>query len=467
MLGQRQELLDALNLAYRLRGQAVTERQESELLLSGIRAVLEANSPQDMYKSMFDVFGKLIPCEQAFVLEQHSPGIMQCNIASSSDFFASSWNIDSVLKRSILGEPCAVYAVNRQPAWSEHLTRSPTPIESALYCPFSGPGMNAILVLCHSVRGFYVQDHVQMAKRYKSFVEQTLLSVNAKLLALESQSLRQEKERVEQGLAQSEKMASLGLLAAGVAHEINNPIGFVSSNIKFLSDHFRYVDELNEKFSLLLRRSSSPSDEGFQALVEEISNWYETEEVDNTISDIRELMVECRSGLSRVCDIVEELRRFSRTSETSTTDVNINECIQSTLKLVHNELKYHCEIDVELGYVVDVDGNEGKINQVIMNLLVNAGQAITDRGEIHVCSGVSMHPFLGECTYFYVEDNGCGIAAENISKVFDPFYTSKGVNEGTGLGLSVSYSIIESMGGVIEVQSELNQFTRFTVYIPS
>lgn len=462
----QEELLDALNLAYRLKGQAVTERQQSDLLLSAIRSVLEANTLQEMYQKLFDVFSGLIHYENVFVLEQKAPGRMQCTSASNPDLVGSEWNVDAVLKRAILGEPCAVYAIDRQPAWQQYLLTGYGAMQSALYCPFSGPDMSAVLVLCHSLRGYYIQHHVQMAMRYKSFVEQTLLTVNAKLLALESQQLKHEKERVEEHLIQTEKMASLGLLAAGIAHEINNPVSFVSSNVKFMSDNFPVLLQMGQRFRELVSHLETNDLSCSNRLAKESATWFEAENVSALMQDYRETLADCGDGLFRVREILDQLRVFARSDTDMSAEVDVNECVLSTLRLVQNELKYHCELVQELGEIGPVLGNVGKVNQVIMNLLMNAGQAIDEKGIITLRSGKAAHPVLGHCCYFSVEDNGCGIAPASISKVFDPFYTSKKVNEGTGLGLSISYSSIENMGGTIEVISELNRFTRFTVFLP-
>lgn len=129
-------------------------------------------------------------------------------------------------------------------------------------------------------------------------------------------------------------------------------------------------------------------------------------------------------------------------------------------------MKYHCDLSIKLGQTNNILANEGKINQVLTNLLVNAGQAISDNGKITIRSGILHHKIHNKCVWFSVEDNGCGIEPDNIRRIFEPFYTSKKVGEGTGLGLAISYSIIEKINGLMEVSSELNRGTKFTVYIP-
>jgi len=461
------ELLEALRRAQRLKERADIQRREAELLLTGTSALLEATSPDDMYKRMFEVFRTIIPYDISFVLNQQSPGHMACTSSTHPDLLASVWKVDSVFKRAVLGQPCAVYDISRQPSWSDHLAGIYPLVESALYCPFSGPGVNAILVFCHSKKGFYIQSHSQIAEKYKAFMEQMLLSMHAKLQALESQGLRDKKEQAEKGMMQSEKMASLGLLAAGVAHEITNPISFVASNINYLSTSIDDIKDLYSNFGRLLDVVGSDHDDAAKNLADEMIAWQRAVDIEGTLTDMDELVVDCGNGLSRVREIVGGLRNFIRTDEKSSVDVDVNDCIESTLKIVSNELKYHCTIDTQLQSVTPVICNIGKLNQVITNLLVNAGQAIEDKGIIRIRSGVGVHATVGSCVWFLVEDNGCGIARQNLGRIFEPFYTTKEVGKGTGLGLAISYSIIEKMGGVMEVESELNKGTSFTVYLPS
>ncbi|MEE2730633.1 MAG: ATP-binding protein [Pseudomonadota bacterium] len=469
MISREEQLLEDLSRAHRLKARADEARRESELLVSGTRSLLQATSPEDMYQRMFAVLGNLIPYAVSFVLDQSEPGTMICTSSTSEGLKQTLWEVDPVLKRTVLGQPCAVYDIARQPAWGPHLDRVRPQLVSALYCPFSGPDMNAILVFCHQQKGFYVQSHAQIAERYKAYMEQLILSVHAKLQALESQALKQQKEQVEQGLMQSEKMASLGLLAAGVAHEINNPVSFVTSNINYIATSLRDLSQLNRYFRSLLEAGAHTdvAEDGAASaeLREEMLTWSEQARIDETIADLEDIVDDCAGGLKRVQDIVSSLRSFVRAEEESSS-VDVNQCIESTLKLVANELKYHCAVKVNLETVALVNGNAGKLNQVITNILINAGHAIAGQGRIEIESGVARHASLGKCTWFSIRDNGSGIPQEKLNRIFEPFFTTKEVGKGTGLGLAISYSIIENMGGVIAVESKLNQGTCFTVWLP-
>lgn len=464
MITREELLLEDLARAHRLRSRADGLRRESELLLTGTRSLLAATSSEDMFQRMFEVLGNIIPYDISFVLDQYEPGRMVCTSSTAAELLHSTWDVDAVFKRTVLGQPCVVYDVSRQPAWAPHFDVITTPVLSALYCPFSGPDINAILVFCHSQKGFYIQRHAQIAERYKAFMEQLILSIHAKLQALETQDLKEQKEQAEQGLMQSEKMASLGLLAAGVAHEINNPVSFVTSNMSYIANCLQDLTQLNQYFQSLLRETT-PNSAVSSDLITEMREWSEEARLDETIADLDDIVKDCSDGLKRVHDIVTSLRSFVRSDDESK-PLDVNDCLASTLKLVANELKYHCEVNMALGEVAPVTGNAGKLNQVITNLLINAGQAIDAKGEIVIASGTGRHAQRGDCVWFSVADNGSGIPKEKINRIFEPFYTTKVVGEGTGLGLSISYSIVEKMNGVIEVESQINKGTCFKVWLP-
>ncbi|OGS94397.1 MAG: ATPase [Gallionellales bacterium RIFCSPLOWO2_02_FULL_57_47] len=258
-------------------------------------------------------------------------------------------------------------------------------------------------------------------------------------------------------LLQSEKMASIGLLAAGVAHEINNPVGYVNSNLgtleKYLADIFAVLNEY-EAAEMLLDKDN-PQFEILRHLKEEINLGYLRE-------DIKALIAESHQGLERVKKIVLDLKNFSHAdSEDQWMWADIHRGLDTTLNVVWNELKYKCEVVKEYGSLPEIYCLPSQLDQVFMNLLVNAAQAIEVRGKIILRSGQE-----GDRVWFEVSDTGKGIPPEDISHLFDPFFTTKPVGKGTGLGLSVSYSIVERHHGKIEVHSEVGKGSTFRVWLP-
>ncbi len=268
-------------------------------------------------------------------------------------------------------------------------------------------------------------------------------------------------------VVQAEKMASIGQLAAGVAHEINNPVGFVSSNLKSLTDYQKDLREIISAYGQLMVRLSSLKDSGLdlpaiEALAAQLRKKASDLDVDFILEDIPSLIEESREGLDRIKKIVMDLKDFSHPGEDvpKISDLNLN--LDSTLNIVWNELKYKATIHKE--YSADLPQIRcypQQLNQVFMNILVNAAQAIEKQGEIRIVTR--------ETTGYaeiVISDTGQGIPKENLSKIFDPFFTSKEVGKGTGLGLNVAYNIIKKHQGTIDVQSEVGKGTTFTVRIP-
>lgn len=259
-------------------------------------------------------------------------------------------------------------------------------------------------------------------------------------------------------LVQSEKMASVGQLAAGVAHEINNPIGFVRSNLNTLSDYVGVYQGLLHNYQKL----STADPEQAKLIAIEIDKQEKKEDINFINEDIEELLKDSIEGTTRVRDIVHGLKDFSRASDNNKTDCNINDIASSVLKIVNSQLKQKCTIQSSLLSDSIVQGNAGELNQVLINLLMNAGQAVESHGTVSIAT-----ESLEGKVKITVSDDGCGIKPIHLEKLYDPFFTTKPVGEGTGLGLSISFGIIEDHGGEISVASEEGVGTTFTILLPT
>jgi two-component system NtrC family sensor kinase len=265
-------------------------------------------------------------------------------------------------------------------------------------------------------------------------------------------------EEAHNQLHQSEKLASIGQLAAGVAHEINNPIGFVNSNLGTLKGYVGQLIKLIDDVSTTIQPLLVDEPEVKKSL-EELKR---QADLDFLREDIGSLITESIDGTTRVRRIVQDLRDFSRTGEIDMEWVDIHAGLESTLNVVSNEIKYKAEVVRDYGTLPLVECRPSQINQVFMNLLVNAAQAIDQKGKITLKSGC-----VDDKVWFSVSDTGCGIPPDIVARIFDPFFTTKPVGKGTGLGLSVSYGIIEKHGGKIDVVSQPGQGTTFTVWLPA
>jgi signal transduction histidine kinase len=262
-------------------------------------------------------------------------------------------------------------------------------------------------------------------------------------------------------LLQAEKMASVGQLAAGVAHEINNPVGFVSSNISTLSE---YVATYQMIFSQIQVVIDQKDENKRAASLIELEKMLGNQDMAFINEDISDLLSDSREGLQRVAEIVKGLKLFSRVDSDQMQKHNINDCVRTTLAMVNNQLKYICTVETHLGRIPDVEMNVGKISQVITNLLINAGQAIEATGKngriiITTCT-------VGEFVELRVEDSGCGIPPSHLDKLFNPFFTTKPEGQGTGLGLSISFGIAQEHGGMLSATSTEGDGSTFTLALP-
>ena len=283
----------------------------------------------------------------------------------------------------------------------------------------------------------------------------------AKLLDYQSQLEQRVEERTRQlgaareQLLHAEKLSAIGQLAGGVAHEINNPLGFVSSNLNTLR---KYFDSLAEALELCRTFIHSQAND-HRDLLQRLQDL----DIDFLRQDGKELLEESGEGITRIRRIVQDLKDFSHQEQTPNFAlVDLHACLESSLNMARNEIKYKAEVIREYGPIPAVECVASQIGQVFLNLLVNAAQAIeSEPGQIMVRTGTEHDQVWVE-----ISDNGSGIAEAVKGRLFEPFFTTKPVGKGTGLGLSVSFGIINQHGGQITVDSQPGQGTRFTVWLP-
>jgi signal transduction histidine kinase len=253
-------------------------------------------------------------------------------------------------------------------------------------------------------------------------------------------------------------MASLGQLAAGVAHEINTPIGFVTSNLSSLRTYTEAYRQLSTQvFEFLASESPESQYLSKQALL----TFVQSEDITFINEDTKDLLEESIEGLDRVKNIVKDLKQFSRADSDDKQWFDLNECLLTTLNMVSNQLKHHCTIEKHLSPLPKILINVAKISQVLTNLLINAGQSINESVNITITTEQQ-----GSNVVVSIADNGSGIDPALLGKLFDPFFTTKEEGVGTGLGLSISYGIVQSHHGNITVTSELNKGSCFKVILP-
>lgn len=303
--------------------------------------------------------------------------------------------------------------------------------------------------------------------------QQTALQASNLELERKSQSLAQQNAEIEQKnrelertmhqlrkaqqqLVQSEKMASLGQLTAGIAHEINNPINFVSSNVNPLRRDLEDLFALFAEYEAVIdRRQLQEEFTAARKLKEVIGFDIVKQEVNSLLDGIKE-------GAQRTSEIVKGLRNFTRLDEDERKPANVNQCLESTLLMLKHQLKNRVEVIKDFGAIPDIMCYPGKLNQVFTNILSNASHAITGQGKIFIKTS-----FDGEIVTISIKDTGAGMTEEVKQRIFEPFFTTKNVGEGTGLGLSITYGIVEGHDGNIEVYSEPGKGSEFVITLPA
>ncbi len=309
-------------------------------------------------------------------------------------------------------------------------------------------GLSLSDFVSHDPINFYVGTLQLKDSMYKE-----LISLNKEL----ERSKEQLEELVEQRtkeLLQSEKMASLGTLAAGVAHEINNPMGYMLSNLESLQSYMQDVKNILEG----LQHLPIEQRKSLEQVIGKTIDWQELEYISE---DIEPLIQESLKGGKRVSKTVAGLKSFAHPSDTKQCRISLKEALELAISLTMNEIKHKGRLNFPTIENIYVRGNLTELSQVFVNLLVNASHALTDNGQIDVLVDSN-----NGHVNIYVTDNGHGIQQENLAKLFQPFFTTKDVGSGTGLGLAISHGIIENHGGKIDVSSRVGHGSTFTVMLP-
>lgn len=302
----------------------------------------------------------------------------------------------------------------------------------------------------------------------KKIVLQSELEQSNKALAEINSELEKKVHEQASMIVQAEKMASIGLLAAGVAHEINNPLSYVRTNLDTGKKYFIKIVSLIERYGALESYLASSTDQKTVRLLNKIIDEKKENDIDFIVDDLEDLIAESLYGVDKIREIVQDLRTFSRVDDAKQNEINLNDALDNTLKMLKSQIKRGTRVTKRFGDIPRVQCYPQKISQVLMNVLINALQAIEGNGAIELSTRFVQTGKRAEDRFveIVVSDTGCGIPQENLNKLFDPFFTTKPVGTGTGLGLSIVYEIIASHGGRIDVTSQLGQGSCFKILLP-
>ncbi|MDI1293883.1 MAG: ATP-binding protein [Methylobacter sp.] len=352
--------------------------------------------------------------------------------------------------------------VTDDPRFRAHIPKQQTTVSSSALCwplQLDNRIIGVLSINDLSGRAGFTEDDLQSGGELVHLI--TMVIDNARLhqekqLHIEQiQTTLDKLQEVQQQLLQSEKMASVGQLAAGIAHEINNPIGYINSNLTSLKN---YIDNLLALLAIYEKAEATCTHSEQQA---EINAFKQKIDLAFLRTDILDLLNESHEGTTRVKKIVQDLKDFSHQGDDEWQWALLHSGLETTLNIVSSEIKYKARIVKEFGDLPKIKCLPHQLNQVFMNLLANAAHAIESEGIITLRTGTE-----NDHVWVEISDTGKGIAPEHLSKVFDPFFTTKPVGKGTGLGLSVSYSIIKKHQGEIQLTSQPGQGTTFRILLP-
>ena len=321
--------------------------------------------------------------------------------------------------------------------------------------------IDAVVLIARDMRDIYQlitelsQLNEDLEERVKNRTDELRVARDA------SEEALKKLQQTQAQLVQNDKMASVGQLSAGIAHEINNPTGFVLSNLKTLEEYINDIRCLITEYDTLLQKCIGISDEDVSCIVKNIEKFKEKIDVVFLLHDIAQIFKETQDGMRRISKIVRDMKEFSHAGSDKPEYTDVNKGLESTLNIVWNEIKYKAEVKTLYGDIPHVMCYPQQLNQVFMNILVNAAHAIEGKGVITLRTFSENGNVVIE-----ISDTGKGISPEHLSRIFEPFFTTKPVGMGTGLGLSVAYAIIKKHNGEITVDSKVGAGTRFQVCIP-
>jgi len=444
ILLEKLHLLQVHNLALE------ENRAFNSLILDGLDAILKNDSTETLLTEFFNILQQAISFSAAILIKINPSDELSTLVTAShphSDAIITQLTVLDKPNRNIKN----VFNLHQLPNWqvtdpfwnSQH---------AMLTTPVSTSTESYQLYIFSETIGAFNQHDITLMQRFVSFAGNTISQFEKRNLLVKQKEMEEKQSNIEQVLINSEKMASLGQMAAGVAHEINNPLSYIVSNIQNLAYNL-------EQFSHLINTLKAEKAITQQTLVDTLQH-YQFDELQTDSSDI---IAEMTEGADRVKEIVQGLRQFAHPDQTQIGDIDITELIDNTLRVAWNEIKYNANVEKHYDTEpVIITGRSTQLSQVFLNLFFNAAQAICDKvGVISITTKADK-----KNAYITIADNGSGIDENKLNKIFDPFYTTKPIGQGTGLGLAISKAIIEQHSGQIRVESQLNQGTVFYITLP-
>lgn len=421
-------------------------RQLNELLSSGLAAILSSEQHETLFSKLFDVVANVIEYDAILILQLAEDKQTTQVLASAPLTQAASLKIDA--NCPIFRQDLNLFNLTMLDWWQQYLQPLSAGYQSALTYPLHTPQSAYALILLSRRVGAFSSNSAAILRSFSTFIASTLSQLEKRKLQEERDTLRAQQHRIEQSLLRQEKMAAIGQLAAGVAHELNNPLGFIYCNLNTLKHYLAQYDSFIQS-SLTAYPQLAAQATALQ--------------IDYIRQESQDLIEESLAGARRARDIINNLRTFSHPDEKTMQDIDLCTLLRDTVRIAQTQVKHNAKLILDLPDTpAFVRGNATQLGQVLLNLLVNANQAISHgKGEIKLILRAEQGKWQLQIT-----DNGCGIAEELVAHIFEPFFTTKPVGQGTGLGLSLSRAIAEQHGGSLTLASTSSAGSCFVLQFP-
>ena len=417
------------------------------LMRDAVSVIVNERNATTLFSHLFELISQVMGNHHQVILKRVDNTQQQAVIVASNVDSAHLQGLSFPLSASIFNNAFNYFNVKFSSEWSSHLATLLPAAVSAISQPIqTSSGPHVLLMISPNV-GQFTQTHANTLGQYAGFISGVLSLIETQRLAIERDTLLAQQARIQQSLERQEKLASIGQLAAGVAHELNNPLGVIQSNLVTLNE---YVEQM----SAYLEETRH---------IESVAAKAKQFDIDFIRQDMLELMDDCINGATKATGIVQNLRTYSHPSNDQTERVDVDDVVTNTVSIALTTVKHRAHLMVKiLQPNCCVLMHKNQLSQILLNLIQNAAQAIHhDQGEITIL----VQALEGRCI-IVVNDNGGGIAEDALPYIFDPFFTTKQVGEGTGLGLSLSRNLAEQANGTLTLDYTSPKGSSFVLTLP-